>query len=240
MRSEQGTTGRLPERNRVVAIMQPYLYPYAGYFRLLAVADVFIILDDVQFPRRGRVHRCSVPSPTGEGAEWLTLPITRAPRELWIRDLAFADGAREELDARLCRFPWLARGAGPIAARVRSHLHGPLSTPCDFVEAGLALVADALGFEARRIRSSSLGLDRAGRRGQDYITALVRAVGGTTYVNAPGGRSLYDGEAFAAAGLTLRFLEPYTGRYGFLLPALMSEEASTLRAEIVETARCVP
>jgi hypothetical protein len=36
-----------------VAVMQPYFMPYAGYFRLFAAADVFVLFDCVQFPRRG-------------------------------------------------------------------------------------------------------------------------------------------------------------------------------------------
>ena len=48
-----------------VALMQPYFFPYAGYFRLFAAVDTFIIYDCVQFPRRGRVHRVEVPGPDG-------------------------------------------------------------------------------------------------------------------------------------------------------------------------------
>ena len=40
-----------------MAIMQPYFIPYAGYFRLFAASDLFVIYDCVQFPRRGWVHR---------------------------------------------------------------------------------------------------------------------------------------------------------------------------------------
>jgi len=74
-----------------VAVMQPYFYPYAGYFRLLAAAEIFVIFDDVQFPRRGRVHRCEVPRPVGgsnSALEWLTLPLARQPRDTLIKDLA--------------------------------------------------------------------------------------------------------------------------------------------------------
>ena len=44
-------------RSRTVAIMQPYFIPYAGYFRLFTGADLFVVCDDVQFPRRGWLHR---------------------------------------------------------------------------------------------------------------------------------------------------------------------------------------
>src|SRR5215212_9434208 len=72
-----------------VAIMQPYFVPYAGYFRLFAASDLFVIYDCVQFPRRGWVHRNLLVDASGE-ARWLTLPIEKAAQNVLIRDLSFA------------------------------------------------------------------------------------------------------------------------------------------------------
>ncbi|MGH8030313.1 MAG: WbqC family protein [Arenimonas sp.] len=217
-----------------VAVMQPYFFPYAGYFRLLAAADEFVLLDCVQFPRRGRVHRCQVPSP-GAGEEWLTLPLASQPRDTAIRDLAFAPGARAEFDARLARHAWIAAGRGPLAGHVREHLHAPLDAVVDYLEAGLRLVADALGLPATLRRSSTLAIDPA-LRAQDRILAIAQACGATGYVNSPGGRDLYDPLAFAAAGMELRFLPEYDGSHVHLLPALLSEPPATLRADVLATA----
>jgi hypothetical protein len=217
--------------------MQPYLYPYAGYFRLMALADTFVILDDVQFARRGRMHRCEVPDPRG-GTAWLTLPIARQCRDVAIADVAFAENARAELDARLRRLRWLA-GDGPLAGRVRAHLYGPLTTPCEFVADGLALVGEALELPARHLRSSSLDIDRA-LRGEARILAVAQALGARTYINSPGGRHLYDPVSFAEAGVELRFLAPYDGRFPFLLPALMTDHPEALREDIVERCTLLP
>jgi hypothetical protein len=214
-----------------VAVMQPYFFPYAGYFRLLAAAETFIIFDDVQFPRRGRVHRCQLPRPGG-GEEWLTLPLAQQPREVLIRDLAFADEARQALDRRLDRLDWLAAARGPMAEALRAHLRGELGRPADFIEAGLRLVAQRLELPARLVRSSSFCLDPA-LRGQERVLALVAAAGGRTYVNAPGGRALYQAEAFRRRGIELRFLAPYSGPFRHLLPALASASGSQLREDIL-------
>lgn len=216
---------------RTVAVMQPYFYPYAGYFSLFAAADIFVLLDDVQFPRRGRVHRCEVPGPSGK-VEWLTLPLAPAPQATMIGDLAFSRSARAELDERLRRHAWLGRGAGPLAAQARAHLDGPLSSPLAFLEQGLAWVADALCLPARTVRSSSLAVDH-GLKGKDYIIALAKAAGADCYVNASGGRALYQPDDFAAAGMSLRFLRPYAGRYVHLLPALMTQDPALLREDIM-------
>jgi hypothetical protein len=210
--------------------MQPYLYPYAGYFRLFAVADVFVVLDDVQFPRRGRVHRCQIPGPAG-APEWLTLPLARAARGARIEELRFAARARDALDRRLARHRWIGAGRGELAERVREHLGGPLDMPAAFLERGLHLVRDALDLRARIVRASDLAI-APGLQAQDHILALATAAGAATYVNAPGGRALYHPPAFADAGIALRFLAPYEGRFTYMLPALMGEDAGALRDDV--------
>jgi WbqC-like protein family len=57
-----------------VAIMQPYFLPYAGYSRLFAATDLFVVYDCVQFPRRGWVHRNRLVNTAG--AERSSLPGT--------------------------------------------------------------------------------------------------------------------------------------------------------------------
>lgn len=219
-----------------VAVMQPYFYPYAGYFRLLLAADIFVIFDDVQFPRRGRVHRCEVPGPGG-ALEWLTLPLLRQPRDTLIKDLAFASDAREILDRRLDRLPWLSDARGAWADRVRAHLYAPLDEGVlPFLEAGIRLVAEALDLSPRMLRSSTIDIDPA-LRGQDRVIAVVRAVGGRAYVNPPGGLGLYQAGAFEQFGLDLEFLVPFRGKLESILPMLVAEDIAALRRENVEATR---
>jgi hypothetical protein len=221
-----------------VAVMQPYFFPYGGYFRLFAAVDQFVVFDSVQFPRRGRVHRTEVPGPGGN-REWLTLPLARQPREVLIRDLAFAPDARTRFDRRLERYPWLRTASGEAADRVRALLFGPMESVLDFVEESVRLVATQLGFEVPLIRSSALNLDpRLG--GEKRVIATVTSVGGTHYVNAPGGRGLYDARSFARAGIELSYLAPYTGRLFEFLPALMNEPLSSIRQDIFASTKLEP
>jgi WbqC-like protein family len=215
--------------------MQPYFFPYAGYFRLLHMVDHFVVFDCVQFPRRGRVHRAQVPGPAGD-VEWLTLPLAAMPREVLIRDLAFAPDARARLDERLARHAWLAQAEDAVAERLRAHLYSQLGSVIDYLLAGIELVANILGLAPRITRSSALGLDPQ-LKAQDRVIAAVRAVGGTHYVNPPGGQRLYDPERFAAAGLMLSFLTPYSGRYWSLLAALASETPAAILEDIRATSR---
>jgi hypothetical protein len=218
-----------------VAVMQPYLYPYAGYFRLFAAVDEFVIFDCVQFPRRGRVHRCEIPGLNGS-VEWLTLPLARQPTNVLIRDLAFAPDARAQFDRRLARHHWIENGSGPAAERVRAHLSAPLESVIDYLTDGLRLVAGLLGFGVTIRHSTALDLD-ATLRGQDRVIAAAAAVGATQYVNAPGGRDLYDADVFARHGIELSFLPPYHGPYAHLLPALLADSPGAIREDVL-AAQC--
>lgn len=213
-----------------VAVMQPYFFPYAGYFRLLFEVDEFVIFDCVQFPRRGRVHRCEVPGPGGR-IDWLTLPLARRPREVLIRDLAFSDNARSELDSRLSRLPWVRESEGPCSDRIRDFLFGPLDSVIDYLGAGLKLVAELLELQVTISRSSSLDI-APDLSGQERVIAVAKAVGATKYLNSPGGRSIYTAEAFERSGLRLSFLPEYAGRFFHLLPALMTFPSGSILDDI--------
>ncbi len=74
-----------------IAVNQPYYYPYAGYFRLLAATDLFVIYDCCQWNRRGRVHRYQ------KGSVWVTLPIKKTDRDTTrIMDMQWRDDDERE------------------------------------------------------------------------------------------------------------------------------------------------
>jgi hypothetical protein len=212
--------------------MQPYFFPYAGYYRLLATVDLFMIFDCVQFVRRGRIHRSQVPVGTN-GTGWLTLAVEGAEQATRIDQIRLAADARPRLGAQLARLPWFTSASGPHAERVKSWLMAPVSgeTLADYLEYTLRETASLLGLKARIARTSSLSLAPA-LRGQERVIAAARAVGATHYVNAPGGAALYEQTAFSAAGLQLSFLRPYQGRYPYILPALLQRPAGEVADDI--------
>src|SRR5579859_6149779 len=122
-----------------IAIMQPYFLPYAGYFRLIAQTDLFVIYDCVQFPRRGWVHRNKLMDAQGQ-EQWLTLPLTPAPQEVLIGDLTFADGAAAAVAERLRPFPVASRGGAHAA--LLDQVRRPEGRPVDYI-AGLLEQASA-------------------------------------------------------------------------------------------------
>ena len=69
-----------------IAIMQPYFFPYIGYFSLIKNTDMFILFDIVQFIRHGWIERNRVLK-QGEGWQYISVPLLKHSRETLIKDI---------------------------------------------------------------------------------------------------------------------------------------------------------
>jgi hypothetical protein len=212
--------------------MQPYFLPYAGYFRLLATTDLFVLYDCVQFPRRGWLHRNRLLDRSGE-MDWLTLPLQKAPQDTLIRDLVFRPSALRDLEAQFVRFPSLG---SPSAQSLVDQMRDMAGSPVDYIERLLRFAALELGLPWRTIRSSTLGV-QPDLRGQDRILAIARMLGASTYVNPPGGRELYDASRFEAAGVELRFLPPHEGSFASIAERLAVDSRASIATEVAAGSR---
>ena len=190
-----------------LAIMQPYFLPYLGYFQLMSAADKLVLLDDVNFINRGWINRNRI-AVNGE-PYWLTLPLAKASQNRLINEIEIVDDPMwkrkamrtVELSYRSASF---ADEILPLFSDMLKEARGSLSV---FLFHRLRQVADYLGINVR-IEPTSTIYPKEGRTGQDRILDICRREGATTYINLPGGRDLYNPQAFAAAGIKLLFIEP--------------------------------
>lgn len=195
----------------IAAIMQPYFFPYIGYFQLMAACDVFVIHDDVQFTKKGWIHRNRVL--VNQQPEWLTMPVASGSHDLPINRRLYTRG---DSDRAILR-----RVAGAYAAA--PHIGAAmtiLDEAMQFAQPNMAQFnANALGLVARTLKvaprielASRLPKDNS-LRGQDRVIDICKVVGATEYVNPPGGTLLYEPSAFAERGIKLRFLDPRLNPY---------------------------
>jgi len=210
--------------------MQPYFMPYAGYFRLFAAVDVFVAFDCVQFPRRGWVHRNRLTDANGE-LQWLTLPLKKGDRDTTrICDLEFQDDAVKVLSeqARKFRALKLLENTHPELSDMLLNLG---SDPAAYLVTTLQKMAAMLKMEKPIIRSSTLNIDPQ-LKGQERIIEIAKQLGAKTYINAPGGRDIYDETEFQRAGLTLSFLPDYKGGFSSILERVIEDGADGVAKEI--------
>jgi hypothetical protein len=217
-----------PARPHTVAIMQPYFIPYAGYFRLFAASDLFVIYDCVQFPRRGWVHRNQLIDASGE-KRWVTLPLIKAPQSVLIKDLEFPADASEQINARMQPFPDVRSPPAGAESIVQALLQAK-GTPLVYIELLLKKITEYLGLRWNVVRSSSLDIQPE-LHGQDRILEIIRRIGARRYLNAPGGRELYSQTAFDEAGVELNFLPDYDGPNSSILARILIENRDRLAAE---------
>lgn len=213
-----------------IAIMQPYFFPYGGYYRLFAATDVFVVLDCVQFPRRGWVHRNRLNNANDE-PQWLTLPLAKGDRDTTrICDLQFAANARQMMLEQFPRFSCLKdlENNEPQLSAILSDFD---VSPVEYLVRGLEWATERLGLVRPIVMSSSLEIP-VELKAQDRIIEIAKRMGATHYINAPGGQGLYEMDAFDAAGLSLGFLEDYAGSYQSMLQRLLSEDPSTVAQEV--------
>ncbi|MCH9809551.1 MAG: WbqC family protein [Alphaproteobacteria bacterium] len=195
-----------------VAVMQPYLWPYLGYFNLIHAVDVFVFLDDVQYIRRGWINRNRIQQ--GGVDLTFTLPVEKAPRETPVDEVRIAPDRYAIFVEKFTRQLSAVYGGAPeydaVAALVAGTLECDQASIGAMAEHSVREVCAHIGLERDMRRASQLPDDVAGRdlRGGDRLAHIARGLGATEYVNPPGGRSLYTPELFASYGLGLGFVAP--------------------------------
>ena len=210
-----------------LTINQPYLIPYAGYFRLFN-ADVHVILDDVQMPHPGYVHRNKLTKHDGS-KDWLTIPLLRHPLDTKIKDIEFANNAGDKWRRELGRFKIFKGKSLSHFARTVSMVTS-FTSPVEAVLGALRLARQQLGMDCGMIRSSDMNI-REELRGQDRVLAICEKLKATEYVNATGGMHLYDRKAFKKRGIDLKFLSPFENKSS-ILERLEYEDHADVRREI--------
>jgi hypothetical protein len=192
----------------VVAIHQPNFLPWLGWFDKLARADVFVLLDHVQFPRTSRgtyVNRVKLL--VGGKDAWVTAPIARAGGSVQRIDEVRLDDAQAWRDKLLRTVEHSYRRApayDDVFPLVREILERPTDRLADLNEHGVRTIARGLGLdESKFVRSSTLGTSA---HATDLLIELTKAVGGTAYLAGNLAGSTYqEDEKFERAGIELRY-----------------------------------
>ncbi len=189
-----------------LGLMQPYLVPYVGYFQLIAAVDRFILYDDVKWIKGGWINRNRLLL-NGE-PKMTTLPVQKQSSYALINEFLVsverdAKGAFLETIQRLYRESPRFDEVYPLFQRVFGSEERNLSR---FIGESIRAILGYLDISRPISYSSELTLPE-GLAGQDRVLAICRAAGATTYVNAIGGQELYSRDAFAEAGIELKFLK---------------------------------
>jgi hypothetical protein len=193
-----------------LAIMQPYFFPYIGYWQLIHAVDTFVMLDDVQFMRHGWIERNRIHNPNG-GWQYVAVPLESHSHKDLIRNVRAREtpGWKERLSAQLNHY----RRLTPYFAQVRMAL---LSIIDPIEDRSIARINAAiirgvckmLGMDRTLLIASECGFDYSDVRSPgDWALRISQQLAASEYVNPVGGAALFDATAFSKAGISLRFLQ---------------------------------
>ena len=195
-----------------VAIMQPYFFPYIGYYQLIAHTDAFVLYDDAQYIRNGWSNRNRI---LREGTpHYLTFPVENAHYTLSFARRRYQASAENR--NRILRSITEAYKRAPHFSTAMPLIEEIMSFPDPRVAAFnrnlLEKSCAYLGIATPIIDSSAVKIP-SDLSGQDRVLAICKALGASRYLNTIGGLSLYDRESFAVKGIRLFFIRTRTLLY---------------------------
>lgn len=200
-----------------VGIMQPYFYPYAGHFALIANVDRWIVFDTAQYTPKSWMNRNRILHPS-DGWMYVTIPLSHSSQALRIDEARVLDmaSAHRSLLGKLSHY----RRKAPHYEAVIELVQNSFSMAADASLAKLdisclAATCHMLGidFEYQVCSELDLDLPMVDHPG-GWALAIAEALGASEYVNPIGGRALFDPEEFRRHRIQLTFLELPTFRYG--------------------------
>ncbi|KZZ57488.1 hypothetical protein A3762_09965 [Oleiphilus sp. HI0125] len=196
-----------------VAIMQPYFYPYIGYFQLMNAADVFVVYDDIQYVKQSWINRNRI-LVNGEPS-YISIPLKKDSDYLHIRDRSLA-AAWEKDCLKLMQKLKGAYSKAPYFHEVFDYLKQAITASetnlFKFLFANLMAVKSLLNIGTKILVSSELG-DFTTLKSQEKVIAVCKQLSASSYINPIGGLDLYDKNSFASEGIELEFIRAIPREY---------------------------
>jgi hypothetical protein len=188
--------------------MQPYFFPYVGYFQLINSVDEFIIYDNIQYTKKGWINRNRI---LVNGSDKLiTLPIKKESDYLDVVQRELADSWNNDrqkilniIKTSYYRAPFFK----PVYELIEQCLITTEHNLFNFIYNSLERVNEYIGITTiPMIKSSTINIDHT-LKSEQKVIALCKERGATIYINAIGGVHLYDKDRFKQHGLELNFIK---------------------------------
>ena len=186
-----------------LAIMQPYLFPYIGYWQLINAVDTFVIYDDVNFIKQGYINRNSILS-NGK-SQVITMELIGASSNKLINEIEVGNN-RSKLSKTIKQNYVKARYFEVVYPLIENILNQNEKNLGKFIGYSLEQISNYLEINTKFIYSSDIEKDNA-LKTQDKVLEICNILKADKYINAIGGQELYNKEIFKENGIELNFLK---------------------------------
>ncbi|HEY4875285.1 MAG TPA: WbqC family protein [Puia sp.] len=196
-----------------LGIMQPYIFPYTGYYQLINAVDEFVIYDDVNYINKGWINRNNL---LVNGKAFLfTVPLKEASQNKLINQIEIQEN--ESWAKKFLKTIEQAYKKAPHFKNTFSLVSDVINSPVKGIHElallSLKSIADYLDIKTEFVDSSSL-YQNTNLKAQDRILDICLREKSDHYINPIGGMEIYSNEMFERSGIKLSFLKtipvPYT------------------------------
>lgn len=209
-----------------LGIMQPYFFPYIGYFSLIQCVDNYIYFDTPQYERRGWMNRNRILNPNGDFT-YITVPIVKSSQKTAICDIKIDNSQnwKDHLYSQLNIYKKKAPFYNQAMEFLTSALEHEFNTLSELNIFTTKAVCDYIGIKTKTDIFSKMKLDCEDTHAPDeWALNITKALGYEIYVNAIGGMEFFDKSKYTDAGIDLLFLkpqiQPYVQRIGRFVEGL--------------------
>lgn len=195
-----------------VGIMQPYFMPYLGYFQLINAVDQFVILDDVNFIKKGFINRNRIL--LNNQPHTFTLPLIKASQNKLICDTEIQiEGGQiakifKTIENAYVKAPFYDM-VYPLLKEIFAEEDKNLSS---YVANSIMKISRYLNISTEIIPTSR-EFEKGLLKGQDRILDIAKSIKAEKYYNPIGGKELYSYEDFKKQGISLSFIKMTDVKY---------------------------
>ncbi|MBU4501649.1 MAG: WbqC family protein [Nanoarchaeota archaeon] len=192
------------DKGVIVSIHQPNYLPYIGFFQKVALADIFVVLDTVQFSKDDYIQRVKIR--TKDSSMWLTIPIERKYYFKLIKDIYLPPDKK-----------WLKKHKKSIVSNysrckyfdekfVDEYYSGNFEKLQEFNEFGIFYLKNKFEIGTKFIRASELGINEK-LKSTDLLIDIMKKVKGDIYISGMGGKRYIDESKFKEADIKIEYFE---------------------------------
>lgn len=186
-----------------VAIMQPYIFPYLGYYQLINAVDTFVIYDDVNFIKKGWINRNKI---LLNGNDFMfNIILKGASQNKKINEIE-VEGNNYKLISSIeyayHKAPYFTK-IYPLLTNIVLYKEINLAK---YLTNSLLTIIGYLNIKTSILISSEIEKNKL-LKGENRIINICNQLKATNYINLLGGQELYSKEKFAENNLILNFIK---------------------------------
>jgi len=186
-----------------LAIMQPYFFPYIGYWQLISAVDTFVIYDDVNYIKQGWINRNNIIGSNFN--QLISLQVIGASSFKLINEIEVGNNSQKILktiEQSYSKAPYF-KEIFPIIEEILNQEEKNLAK---FIGYSLEKISNYLKIDTKFLYSSSIKKDNS-LKAQNKILDICSKLNAKNYINTIGGVNLYDEDRFKKEGIDLNFLK---------------------------------